>query len=127
MSNGTIKYALVKSMNALSFAAPYDGEQHATLTLRRHPRRGNDVELSIERGQFVLGVEGGSVNVRFDKGQTQKFRAAPPSDGGTTTIFLEGYSRFVKLARKSKQITIEAEFYQEGAPSLSFDSSGLQW
>jgi hypothetical protein len=122
-----IRYASVQSINELNFGFPYQGAQHATLTLRTHPRFGKNVMLRIERGQFLCGVEGCSVTVRFDVGKPQRFSVDEPSDHSTTYLFIDNYDGFLASLRKSKKIYIAAEFYQEGSPVLEFDISKLNW
>lgn len=122
-----IKVASVKSINELRFGFPYQGPQRATLTLRTHPRFGKNVMFSIERGQFLCGVENCAVAIKFDEGNLQRFTAGEPSDHSSTTLFIENYDRFLASARKAKKVYIAAEFYQEGNNVLEFDSTGLTW
>ena len=127
ISNKTIRYALVYSLNTLNFDFPYQGSQRALLQLRKHPRYGHDVILSIERGQFTCSYNSCKVTVRFDKGKPIRYRATESSDYSTTELFINDYKGFVKRAKKSKKIYIEAEFYQEGFKVLEFDSEGLKF
>jgi hypothetical protein len=127
MMQKPIRYASVQSINELNFGFPYQGAQHETLTLRTHPRFGKSVILRIERGQFLCGVEGCSVTVRFDAGKPQRFSVDEPSDHSTTYLFIDNYDGFLASVRKSKKIYISAEFYQEGSPVLEFDTSKLNW
>ena len=66
MTGKTTQTAAVESTNTVNFSSPYQGEQRATLNLRKHPRYGNDVILQIERGQFLPGIDGVNVIARFD-------------------------------------------------------------
>ena len=127
MIQKTVRYASVQSINELNFGFPYQGAQHATLTLRTHPRFGKSAILRIERGQFLCGVEGCSVTARFDQGKPQRFSVGEPSDHSTTSLFINNYDGFLASVRKSKKIYIAAEFYQEGSPVLEFDTSKLNW
>ena len=127
MGHGTVKSASVQSMNEFEFGDPYQGVQHATLTLRKHPRWGHDVILGIERGQFTLGTEGGDVSVRFDNHPSRTYHADVPSDGSTTYIFIQGFDRFASNLRKSERVYVEAPFYQEGAHTFKFDCEGFKW
>lgn len=56
MTGKKAQFASTNSTNVLSLQFPYQGAQHATLVLRKHPRMGIDAILSIERGQFVCGI-----------------------------------------------------------------------
>lgn len=126
MSGKTVKSAKVRSLNTVSFGFPYEGEQHATLTLRKHPRHGNDVILHIERGQFLAGVSGVQVLARFDDGDPVKFWAQGAEDNSTTVLFLGNFARFQALAQKSKSVRISTPVYQEGSPTFAFNVEGLK-
>lgn len=128
MGRGTIKNAYVKSMNKLSFDFPYQGLQNATLQLRKHPKYGKDVIVSIDKGQFLCNSYNGcKVSVRFDNTKPIRYNATEPSDHSTTYIFIRNYESFVSRAKKSKKIYIEAEFYREGYRVMEFNSEDLKF
>lgn len=127
MGRGTIKNATVNSVNEIQFGFPYQGSQRGTLQLRIHPKYGKDVILSIEKGQFLCGIDSCTVAVRFDQETAQAYSASEAADHRTTVLFLQNYDRFVGNARKSKKVYIEAQFYQEGARVFEFDITGLKW
>jgi hypothetical protein len=122
MGSGTIRSASVESTGTIDFGFPYQGTQHARLTLRAHPRFGKGVVLSVERGQFdCAGSEQCKVMARFDQGKAQPFRAVPPADHSTTSLFLDPFGRFLDEVVKSKTVRIEARFYEQGAPVIEFN------
>lgn len=124
MAKGTSYFAMVTSTNTLTFDFPYSGPQHATLTLRTHPRHGKDLILRIERGQFLChSFDDCSVLVRFDDGQAQKYSASPAADNSTEQIFIRNYPRFVGNMLKAKRVRISTKVYQEGEPVMEFDVS----
>lgn len=125
MGKGTIRFARNESSNTLDFKFPYAGEQHATLSLRKHPRQGNDVLLTIERGQFVCLIDRCNVLVRFDDGDSIRFNAVGPSDHSTTALFLTPFDKFYTRMLKAKRVRIEADFYQEGSNTMDFDVGGF--
>jgi hypothetical protein len=127
MGRGTVKIAIVRSLNEVQFGFPYSGAQRGMLQLRIHPKYGKDVMLSVERGQFLCGIYDCQIAVRFDNGKAQNFTAVPPSDHSTTMLFIKGYDRFLASARKAKKVYIEAEFYQQGTRVFEFEISGLKW
>jgi len=127
MDRGSIRIGMVRSTNEVSFGFPYTGSQRAVLELRVHPQFGHDVILSIDKGQFLCGIEECSVAVRFDDGKPSEYTAVPPSDHGTTSLFIRNYSRFVNSARRAKTVSIETQFYQEGMRAFHFDIHGLKW
>ncbi len=127
MGRGNIKTAAIRSVNEIQFKFPYQGAQRAWLQLRLHPRYGKDVILSIERGQFLCRIDTCNVTVRFDQGTPQTYTALGPADHSTTVLFIRTYDRFLANLRKSRQVYIEAQFYQEGLRVFEFDVAGLKW
>lgn len=127
MGRGKVKTASTHSINMIEFDFPYQGAQRATLQLRIHPEWGNNVILSIERGQFLCDYDECSVNVRFDQGTADKYDVGEPADHSTTTLFIKNYDKFISNLRKSNKVYIEARFYQEGNHVFEFDVSGLKW
>lgn len=126
MSKDAAYLAAVQSTNTVTFGFPYAGAQHATLTLRTHPRYGKDVILAIERGQFLCpSYEGCQVLVRFDDAPAVKYRAAGAADSSTETVFIRGYATFLQHMKASKVVRISANIYQEGAPAFEFNVAGF--
>ena len=123
MSNGTIKEAFAVSNNSVSFDYPYEGDHRAILILRKHPRWGKHVILTIEEGLFTCGTYC-RVLVRFDKARTRSYRFVK-ADGNQ--IFIRGYNRFVSRLKKAKKLYIEAYFYSAGARVLEFKVQNLKF
>ncbi len=128
MSQETMKMAYIKSANKLNFGSPYNGSQSATLSLRKHPRHGNNIMLQIEKGQFLCNRSNGcTLLVRFDNNPPVRYTAVEPSDHSSTLLFIKNYVGFVAKTKKSKKIYIEATFYQEGSQMMEFNSEGLNF
>lgn len=128
MGKGEISTATVNSSNTISFEFPYNGPQKATLHIRKHPRYGKDVILSITKGQFLCSSvsDGCSVSVRFDDRKAERFSASEPSDNDSTAVFIKGYDRFVSALKKSKTVRIEATFFHEGNRVMEFNTEGFK-
>lgn len=126
MGKSAIYQAQISSTNSVNFAFPYDGAQHARLTLRIHPWYGNDVILSIEKGQFLCSsYDGCSVLVRFDDEKAVKYVAASAADNSTETLFIRNYARFFAGVLKAKRVRIAASVYHQGEPIFDFDVGGF--
>jgi hypothetical protein len=102
-------------------------QKKETLSLRTHPRYGNDVILNIERGQFLCGYSGCSVSVRFDDKPPRRFSASEVADHSTTTLFIGNFNSFLSETKKAKTIHIEALFFSQGSRVFEFDVAGLKW
>jgi len=119
--------AWLNSVNEVNFDFPYQGAQRAQLTLRKHPKYGNDVILQIEKGQFVCGISDCTVSVRFDNGPVQQFGVVEPEDHSSEVLFFSNYSRMVQQLLKAKRLYVAAVVYQEGSPTFEFNVEGLEW
>jgi hypothetical protein len=128
MTGGTVKLALVRSTNTVTFGFPYGGPQRATLRLRNRPRYGEDVILTIERGQFLCSsFEGCKVLVRFGEETATEWSAVEPADHSTTGVFINPAGAFIERLRDAKTVRIAAQFFQEGEPVFIFNVAGLVW
>jgi hypothetical protein len=126
MGKGVIYQAQVSSSNTVNFDFPYSGTQHATLTLRTHPRNGKDIIFSIEKGQILCrSYEDCTVLVRFDDEPPTNYSAVGAADNSTETIFIRNYDRFIGKVPKAKRVRIAANIYQQGAPVFEFDVSSF--
>ncbi len=123
---GQILAATLVSRNTVEFNSPYEGAQHATLTLFKHPKYGNEVLLSIEKGRFLTGVPGAYGNVRFDNRPVIEFPIEAPADHKLTHVVLKGYDEFVTEMKNSSKIRIEVPFKDEGTHVFEFNVAGLK-
>lgn len=127
MSGKKSRTATVESNNTINLDFPYAGPQHAQLMLRRHPRWGNDVILSIERGQILCHTYSNCrIGVRFDGGKVMRFSGNPPSDNSSEYVFIPAFGTFMKQLPKAKTVKIEVEIYHGGSPVFEFDVSGFK-
>lgn len=125
MTSRASRVAAIRSENTVDFAFPYGGRQHATLMLRTHPTWGEDVILSIERGQLLCQeIDRCTLRVRFDDGEPQAWTARPPADHSTTHLFLDSHDRFVERLRRAQVVRLQPEVYQEGSPVFEFQVGG---
>lgn len=126
MTGKQSKSAIVESTNQFEFGFPYAGLQNAKLTLRRHPRFGDDVILSIERGQILCrSYEDCSVTVRFDDEKPVQLSGIGPADNSSDTVFIRGFDRFKNKLVKAKVVRVSVGVYQEGEPVFEFNTEGF--
>lgn len=127
MGNGTIERAVSVSVNTITLAFPYEGQQHGELTLRKHPRWGQDVFVSVERGQMLCEPRTCMLTVRFDDAPPVRFTARAPADHQPTILFITNTKAFIARARQSRRVAIEVIFFEQGARHLEFSIAGLRW
>ncbi|MDR3509907.1 MAG: hypothetical protein P4L64_18625 [Caulobacteraceae bacterium] len=127
MRGFTSHYTTLPSNEVLQFKFPYAGGTSVILTLRQK-QKGTDVMLVVTNGQFLCNdFSNRFILAKFDNGPIQKYRCEKTDDGSANTIFILGERKFLAELKKSKTVTIETEFFREGAYQLTFDSAGLKW
>lgn len=115
-------YASLNSTNLLNFQFPYDGPQHANLTIM-----GDTIIISIEKGQFDCDDNGDGclVLAMFDGGPVQQLTATLPKDGSDSMVFIYDDDNFIKRLAHAKKLNLDVGFYQEGEQELDFNVSGF--
>lgn len=126
MTGKTTRFAMLRSDNAFALDFPYRGAQHATLSLRHHPRHGFDSIISIERGQLQCGISRGcKLQVRFDDGSPQRWTFVEPESHDSTALFLRDGRQFARKVLASKRIRIELKFFSQSPEIVEFHTDGL--
>jgi hypothetical protein len=125
LAKGKVKRARVLSENTFSFGFPYEGEQHAMLTIRNHPRYGKDVILQIEKGQIVCSTYSCPIAVVFDDGTPMRFEGNEPEDNSSETVFIPAYSTFMKRLGSAKTVRIGFTVFQQGSQVVEFKVKGF--
>lgn len=121
MTGKTASEAVVVSDNSLSLSSPYSGRNHGAIVVRRHPKYGVDVLVTVDKGQLLCRPHGQCVIlIRFDDGKPQRFTVVEPADYSSETLFLTNRSRFIAQAKKARRILVQVPMYQEGEQVLEF-------
>lgn len=127
MTDKTTYIASINSTNEVEFGFPYEGGSSLRLILRDSPQYGKDIMISISSGQFNTDIYGTKIKVRFDDAPAFDVKCNEPSDVSSDVLFLTNYSKLIKLMKESKTLKINAEFFQEGVHTFTFDIEGLKW
>lgn len=127
MTDKTAYFASVTSKEAAYFDFPYEGGSYLTLTVRKSPKFGNDVYIRISQGQFKTGYDGTTIKVRFDDEPQFSVSCNEASDGSSDILFLNGFNKLVGKLKNHKTMKINAEFYQEGNHTFTFDIENFEW
>jgi hypothetical protein len=125
MGKGVVLFAILRSENSFRFDFPYQGEQRSTLTLRRHPRHGNDAIVTVEKGQLHCAYQACNWNIRFDEAPATAFTLSEPESRQSQVMFIRNFDRFYSELVKAKRVRIEAQFFQQPPVVLDFDVSGF--
>ena len=110
------------SENFAYFDFPYEGGSSLTVEVRYMKKYGNDVILTLSKGQLLSNEYNGTnyVTVRFDDDAPQKYYTNTPADGSSNVLFLNNAKKFIKRAKTAKTIKIQVPVYQEGTPIFTF-------
>ncbi len=126
MSGKTTKVACVLSDEPVEFDFPY-GTQTARLCLRDHPKYGKDVFIAFDKAQFLCGMDGCRVRVKFGAKAPVNFDGVDPADHSSDTLFITPFGQFLKGVRSAETTLIEAQFFQQGERQIRFSTAGLIW
>ncbi|MBD5254625.1 MAG: hypothetical protein HDS53_00910 [Barnesiella sp.] len=127
MTDKTSYYAKTVSTNSVDFGFPYEGGSTLSLTVRDSPQYGEDVFISVSKGQFNSHYNGTTIKMRFDDADPFTVNCSEPSDLSSDILFLNGYSKIVGLLKKSSTMKISVEFFQEGTRTFTFDVKDFKW
>jgi hypothetical protein len=122
----TIYYAQATSENRADFDFPYSGGSTLTLTVRRHPKWGDDVVFEISKGQFVCGIDDCRGTINFGSGAAP-ITLSEPEDHSSDTLFAANASSIIAKLKKSDRVIVELPFFQEGNRQFTFQTKGLVW
>lgn len=126
MSGKMSRSAWVNSNNQFNFDFPYSGAQRATLTLRKHPRHGNDIIFEIEKGQILCSSYSCPIRVRFDDDAPRTYSGNEPADNSSTYVFLPSYADLSQRIARAKRMRIEVNVHHEGSLQAEFNVDGLK-
>ncbi len=126
MTSGTVIMAKTEATNTFEFNAPYDGYNGAEIEIRRI-RGVTDVILGIQKGQFIGGVEGQNIKVRFDQKRYSEYFCNPAADYDPTILFIDDTGDFIEHLKYAKQLRIEANIYDNGFQQFVFSVDGFKW
>lgn len=127
ISNGVIKTAEIISSDKIELNFPYTGGTKGIITIRKHPRWGTDVMISISNGQMLCGYRNCEVTVSFDNAKSKIFSAIEPADHSNKMVFIKDAKGFIKQLKGSKKTLVEIAFYQNGSYAFEFNTAGLKF
>lgn len=126
MRGKSVHYAAVTSDNEAHFDFPYNGGSRLTMTVRRHPRYGDDVVFQISKGQFVCGIDSCSGTINYGNG-SERISLNESADYDSETLFAASASGVIRKLKGAEKVIVELPFYQEGNRQFTFKTRGLEW
>jgi hypothetical protein len=128
MTGKDMQFAETYSTNTQDLHWPYGSNVRGELTIRKHPRYGKSVLITLTKGQILCrSYENCTIMVRFDEGKPERYAAIGPADGSSDQVFIRNYDKFVANLRKSETVRIELPLYQDGNRAWNFNVSGFDW
>lgn len=123
MTGKKMTFIVTKSLNSHDLHPPYGSDVSATLMVRKHPRYGTDVIVSIGSGQLLCASHDRcAISVRFDEDKLQTYSGGGPTSLDRKILFIEDHQRFIKRLKKSSSVKIELPLYIDGVKIYTFDT-----
>ena len=126
MRGKSIHYASVDSENEAYFDFPYNGGSKLTMTVRRHPKYGDDVVFQISKGQFVCRIDSCSGTINYGRG-AERISLTEPADYDSETLFAASGANVIQKLKSADKVIVELPFFQEGNHQFTFKTHGLKW
>lgn len=114
------------SSNSFVMDFPHRGIHHAYIQVRKHPRYGTDVLITVDDGQLNCTYGDCQITVRFDELKPTSFSVTEPSDHSHNAWFIDDKGRFIQSLSKSKKVAVELQFYRQGTRALQFETTGFK-
>lgn len=125
MTSVTTYFASLDSVNSVNLDFPYNGEQHANLTLRKKQDK-TEVLFAIPKGQFTCSIsESCKILVRFGNEEASNYSASLPADHSSNLLFLEPAESFLENIHWAETIKISPTIYKNGNPVFTFNSKNF--
>jgi len=119
------KTAYIQSNNIVNLDFPYSGGTYATLIIRKHPRQGKDVFVTINKGQLNCQYNNCYISLRFDDGPVIKNYVTEPSDNSNLAYFLSKTNNIISKIKNSKKMYIELTFFSQGTHTFEFNTQNF--
>ncbi|WP_386070342.1 hypothetical protein ACFJIW_07245 [Tahibacter sp. UC22_41] len=101
-----------------------EGPQRVTLFIRNHPEWGQSTYLMRDESGFVCPRDC-TLTLRFDDGKPERWAGTIPPTG-EPAIFIDKNEALIARLLKSKVLSIDTEWKDQGKKTLEFEVGGLQ-
>lgn len=101
-----------------------EGPQRVALLIRNHPEWGQSTYLMRDESGFTCARDC-ALTLRFDDGKPERWAGTIPPTG-EPAIFIDRNEALVARLLKSKRLSIDTEWKDQGKKTLEFEVGGLQ-
>ena len=127
MRRTATQYAQVESRNAVDLDFPY-GAVHGRIVIRKRPADGVNILFAADKAETLCdSYVGNHISVKFDDGPIKRYNCSGGSIISSEISVIENAADFLEYLKRTKQMIVEAEFYQKGNQQFTFDTAGLEW
>lgn len=101
-----------------------EGPQRVALLIRQHPEWGQSTYLMRDEAGFLCSRDC-ALTLRFDGGKPERWAATIPPTG-EPAIFIDNNAALVARLLKTRLVSIDTEWKDQGKKTLEFEVGGLQ-
>jgi len=105
---------------------PYGGGSLGTITIRKENGRLNAIMFIVSQGQIDTDYEGTYFRIRFDDEKPVNWSMSESSDGSRDVMFFNNETALLNKIKKSKKVTLEVPFYNNGSQHFVFNTKNLK-
>lgn len=120
------RFYSVSSTDRVYLDFPYDGGSLGTITIRKKNGRIDAIIFSISKGQIHTDYEGTYFRIRFDEEKPVNWSMSESSTGSSDVMFFNNETALLNKIKKSRKITLEVPFYQNGSQHFVFNTENLK-
>lgn len=124
LRNSNTQFAYCESKNSKDFGYPYSNVKQG-IGLRKDDN-GFEIIIVLTEGQYSCEYDGCTINVKFDDGEIQKYKASFNLEF-SGKMFIRNKKKFYNNLIKSNRVIIESDFFRHGSQTFNFDVTGLTW
>lgn len=120
------KFYSVSSTDLVYLDFPYEGGSSGTITIRKKNGRIDAIMFLISQGQIHTEVEGNYFRIRFDEEKPVNWSMSESATGSSDIMFFDNETALLNKIKKSKKVTLEVPFYNNGNQHFVFNTENLK-
>jgi hypothetical protein len=120
------KFYSVSSTDLVYLDFPYEGGSSGTITIRKKNGRIDAIMFLISQGQIHTEYEGNYFRIKFDEEKPVNWSMSESATGSSDIMFFDNESALLNKIKKSKKVTLEVPFYNNGNQHFVFNTQNLK-